>query len=105
MECLGRFTDELTRTKPYAYSLFNLEAFALMCKILSVPEGNLWEYKTPKNASTKVAFQFMYPYIKDKSKWPYPPDFQYFKDLPVRSSALLFGSIAYQNSNYYPLCI
>lgn len=103
MDSQGRFTDELTRTKPYAYSLFNLEAFALMCKILSVPEDNLWEYKTSNNSSTKVALEFMYPFIEDKTKWPYPPDIQYFEDLPVRGSALLFGSIAYQNNNYLNL--
>lgn len=103
MDSQGRFTDELTRTRPYAYSLFNLEAFTLMCKILSVPEDNLWEYKTANNQSTQVALQFMYPYIKDKSQWPYPPDVQHFDALPVRGSALLFGSVAYQNNNYLNL--
>lgn len=31
----GSFPDELRRTKPYGYSLFNLDAMATVCQILS----------------------------------------------------------------------
>src|SRR3546814_8211733 len=37
----GSFPLELERTKPYGYSLFNLDAMATICQILSVPEDNL----------------------------------------------------------------
>ena len=33
----GSFPEELRRTKPYGYSLFNLDAMATVCQILSTP--------------------------------------------------------------------
>ena len=43
----GSFPEELRRTKPYGYSLFNLDAMAMICKILSDEKENLWKYETP----------------------------------------------------------
>jgi hypothetical protein len=103
MDTLGRFTDELTRTKPYSYSLFNLEAFSLICELLSNKEDNLWNYSTSDGKSVKLALEFMYPFVKDKTKWPYPPDIAHFDELPVRGSALLFGGLAYKIKQYIEL--
>ena len=96
----GRFKDELTRTKPYSYSLFNLEAFALISHLLSEEENDLWNYTTQDGKAVKKAFEFMFPYITDKTKWPYPPDIAHFEKLPVRGSALFFGGIAYNKPDY-----
>src|SRR5262249_1699435 len=41
----GSFPLELKRTKPYGYTLFNLDAMATICQILSTPEDNLWTYE------------------------------------------------------------
>lgn len=99
----GKFIDELTRTKPYSYSLFNLEAFALIGQILSDNSNNLWDYTTPDGKSILSTFQFMFPFMKEKTKWPYPPDITHFDELPVRGSALLFGGLAYQHIEYIEL--
>jgi hypothetical protein len=40
----GSFPRELRRTKPYGYSLFNLDAMATICRTL---DGDLWEYVLP----------------------------------------------------------
>ena len=40
----GSFPLELKRTKPYGYSLFNLDAMATICHILSDGEDDLWQY-------------------------------------------------------------
>lgn len=103
MDSLGRFTDELTRTKPYLYTLFNLEAFSSICRSLSKPNDNLWLYESPDKRSMSVALRFMVPYIEDKSSWPYPPDVEHFEDMPLRGAALLFGGFAYQNETYIDL--
>lgn len=42
----GSFPREMARTKPYGYSLFNLDAMAILCEILSDKDENLWEYTT-----------------------------------------------------------
>ena len=47
----GSFPQELARTKPYGYSLFNLDAMATICQILSTPADNLWTFELPTAAA------------------------------------------------------
>ncbi|MEM6321156.1 MAG: alginate lyase family protein [Bacteroidota bacterium] len=95
----GGFPDELERTKPFNYSLFNLEGYAVLAEIASTEKDNLWNYSTP-NGTLKQAIDFMLPSIKDKSKWTYPKDVQHFDELPIQSASLLLASKAYQNADY-----
>jgi hypothetical protein len=98
----GSFPMELTRTKPYGYSLFNLDAFATVAQILSTPKDDLWQYQDEQRGM-KVAVAFMYPYIKDKKSWPLTPDVQYHEHWPMRQAALLFGGIAFDKPEYLEL--
>jgi hypothetical protein len=43
---------------------------------------------------------FIYPYIKDKSAWPYEPDMFYWNHSPVRLDTLVPGGIACSNKDY-----
>ncbi|MEM6965724.1 MAG: alginate lyase family protein [Bacteroidota bacterium] len=95
----GSFPDELSRTKPYNYSLFNLEGYATLCAIASTEEDNLWTYES-NNGSFEKAWQFMVPFLKDKSTWIKPPDVQHFDELPIQSAGLLFAGLAYQNEDF-----
>ena len=45
----------------------------------------------------------MYPYIKDKSTWPFAHDVEHFDDFPVRNPALLFSGLAYDQQSYIAL--
>jgi hypothetical protein len=99
----GSFPLEIKRTKPYSYSLFNLEAMAGICQLLSTEDDNLWQFTLADGRNMKKAIEFMYPYIKDKSKWQYPPDVMYFDDWPVRESSLLFAGIQYNEQKYIDL--
>lgn len=99
----GSFPLELARTKPYGYSLFNLDAMCMVCRILSTPKDNLWHYSTPDGRNMKLALKFMYPYIKNKTRWPYRHDVEYWKDWPVRSPAMLFGGLACHIPKYIKL--
>ncbi len=99
----GSFPKELARTKPYGYSLFNLDAMTMVAEILSDSQNNLWEYKTPDGKTLEAALEFMFPYIKNKSIWPYQKDVMYFDDWPVRQPSLLFGGIAYDKPKYINL--
>ena len=85
----GSFPLELERTKPYGYSLFNLDAMATICQIL-----DLWSFELPDGRGMRRALAFMAPYIRDKSKWPRPKDVEYFNQWPMRHPSLLFGGIA-----------
>jgi hypothetical protein len=99
----GSFPLELRRTKPYGYSLFNLDAMATVCQILSTRDEHLWTYRLPDGRGISKALEFMFPYIADKKKWPHPPDVMYFDQWPVRHSSLLFGGLALDQPKYVAL--
>lgn len=96
----GSFPLEIKRTKPYGYSLFNMDAFANAATILSTPEDNLWEFKTSDGKSLKKGMEFIFPYIEDKSKWPYNKDIYIWEEWPVRQSCLLFSGLALSQPQY-----
>ena len=99
----GSFPRELARTKPYGYSLFQLDVMATLAQILSTPAQDLWSYTTADGRGMRKALEFMYPFIKDKSTWPKPPDVMYYDLWPVRHPALLFGGLALQEPRYVAL--
>jgi hypothetical protein len=99
----GSFPLELKRTKPYGYSLFNLDAFATTCQILSTPSDNLWTWTTPDGRGIRRAIAFLYPYMQDKAKWPYAADVMYFGEWPRRHPSLLFGGLALREPRYLDL--
>lgn len=99
----GSFPDELDRTKPYGYSLFNLDVMTSLVHIISGPGHDLWTYETRGGRTIGNALAFMYPYIKDKSSWPYGEDVMYFEQWPVRHPALLFGGLALDKPEYIEL--
>ncbi len=100
---LGSFKQELRRTKPYGYSLFNADAMATVCQLLSTPQDNLWEYTTEDGRNMHQAAEFLYPFVQDKSKWPYQHDVMFWDFWPVRSPIFLFSGVAYGEPKYLEL--
>lgn len=94
---------EESRTKPYGYSLFNLEALATLCRIVSAHGQDLWKFETPDGRGVRAAIQHMFPFIADKRKWKHAPDVMYFDQWPMRQQALLFGGLAYGRQDYLEL--
>ena len=94
----GSFPRELARTKPYGYSLFQLDVMATLAWILDD-----WTFTTSDGRGMRRALAFMYPFIKAKRTWPKPPDVMYFGQWPVRHPALLFGGVALHESRYLDL--
>ena len=99
----GSYPQELRRTKPYGYSLFNLEAFSTIAQILSTPEDNLWTFETADGRGLSVAMKYMVPFIRDKKSFPKPPDVMYDKEWPMRQSSLLFSGLALRKPEYIEL--
>jgi hypothetical protein len=99
----GSFPQELRRTKPYGYSLFNLEAMAAICELLSTPEDNLWDFELADGRGMRKTMEFMVPYIRDKKSWPHPPDVMYHQYWPMRQSSLLFAGISLGLPDYIEL--
>jgi hypothetical protein len=86
----GSFPRELKRTKPYSYSIFNLDAMATLCQSLRTPAEDLFRFTTSDGRGVCKAADFLYPYLEDKRRWSYAKDVEHFEALPVRSPSLLF---------------
>jgi hypothetical protein len=97
----GSFPLELSRTKPYGYSLFNLDAMTMVCLIASDKDNDLWNYKTPDGRSIKKGIEFLYPYIAGKGKWTYKKDVMYWDNWPVAQPFLLFGANSFNVKAWY----
>ena len=99
----GSFPEELRRTKPYGYELFNLEAMATVCQILSTSQDNLFTFQTADGRGFSRAMEYMAPFIADKKSWPLKPDVMYDKEWPMRQASLLFAGIAFKRPDYVEL--
>ncbi|HUO06989.1 MAG TPA: alginate lyase family protein [Phycisphaerae bacterium] len=111
----GSFPQELRRTKPYSYSMFNLDAMCTLCEIASTPQDNLWAFTLPDGRSMKKGEEFMAPYIQDKDAWlkflaakfgpGKGPDVMFWDKWPVRSASLLFAGQAYGEQKWMDLWV
>lgn len=88
----GSFPEELRRTKPYGYSLFNLDAMTMVCMILTDNKNDLINYQTADGKSLKKGIEFLYPYVADKGKWTWPKDVMYWDEWPIAHPFLVFGA-------------
>jgi hypothetical protein len=99
----GSFPLEIKRTKPYGYSLFNLDAFATICQILSTPNDSLWTVTLPDGRGIRKGMAFLFPFMQNKAAWPLPKDVMYFDQWPVRHPSLLFAGVALNQTAYLDL--
>jgi hypothetical protein len=90
----GSFPRELARTKPYGYSIFNLDVLAGIAQLLSTPDENLFTSRLPDGRSLIKGIEYLAPFLAEKHRWPHARDVQYWDDWPVRQPALLFGALA-----------
>jgi hypothetical protein len=99
----GSFPQELRRTKPYGYSLFQLDVIAGVCQALSTAKDDLWTFTLPDGRNMAKALEFMTPFIADKSRWTRKPDVMYFGEWPIRHPALVFAGVALHKPEYVAL--
>lgn len=96
----GSLPLELARTKPYSYCLFDADVLSGICQSLTTKDDDLWVFTGSKGKSVADAVAFLFPYIADKSKWPFAKDVEYFDDLPARRPSLLFVGEAMGRPQY-----
>jgi len=99
----GSFPKELTRTKPYSYSIFNFDVMAALCQSLRGVGADLFAFRLTDGRGICKAAEFLFPYLKDKGAWPYAKDVEHFDALPVRSPGLLFARLACGKQPYLAL--
>lgn len=106
MAAAGSFPRELGRTKPYGYSIFQLDNMATLCQVLSTPDNDLWNFAVPDGRGIRKAMEFLYPYLADKSKWiadGHRRDVQAWDGWPAREPGLLFAGMAFGEEKYLNL--
>lgn len=99
----GSFPKELERTKPYSYSIFNFDVSAALCQSLLDSGEDLYNFQLADGRGICRAAEFLFPYLDDKSRWPYKKDVEHFDALPVRSPGLLFCGLACGKPEYLAL--
>ena len=99
----GSFPLELARTKPYGYSIFQLDNMTLLCHVLSTEADNLWLFTLPDGRGIRKAVAYLNPFLADKSKWTLKPDVQAWEGWPARQPHLLFSGLALGEQAYLDL--
>jgi len=101
MASVGSFPQELRRTKPYGYSLFNLDAMTMVCLILSDKNNDLFNYQTPDGKSLRKGIEFLYPFVADKNKWTFNRDVMYWDNWPVAHPFLVLGAYSFGVKSWF----
>ena len=85
MDTSGLFPLELTRTTSLHYSVFILNAYAVVAELSEQTRVNLWTMETPSGKSLKKAFGVILPYINREKAWLWPQihGFNYFNAVPL----------------------
>jgi hypothetical protein len=99
----GSFPREIASPLPYRNSLFNLDMLAGICDLLSTRFESAWEYELQDGPGMRVAIAHHFPYIANRSSWPYRADSNHFTALPLRQPSLLLAGRAYGRPEYVDL--
>ena len=99
----GSFPRELSRTKPYGYSIFQLDNLITLAQVLSTSDDDLLKFTLSDGRGAKKGMEFLYPYLADKSKWPKKPDIASWEAWPARQPCLLFAGLAFGEEKYLEL--
>jgi hypothetical protein len=68
----GSQPEEVTRTRTYHYSTFNLVALTRLAQLGRHAGVDLWGYRTPQGAGITRAVDFLLPAATGAADWPYP---------------------------------
>ena len=64
----GSAPSEEARTSPY-FSVFNLEAFTMICRIAEAQGANLWSVRGKNGSDLSSVIDHLEPYLIDPHKW------------------------------------
>lgn len=99
----GSFPLEQERTKPYSYSLFNLDAMVMNAFLLAEPKEAIWGHEAKISPNIYQALKYMSPYVEDKNTWPLGPDLMYWEEWPVAHISFLLGAAIFERQDYFQL--
>ncbi|OIV39120.1 alginate lyase [Mangrovactinospora gilvigrisea] len=68
----GSEPQEITRTRSFHYSVYNLEALTRLAQIAGHAGVDLWHWTTPSGGSILRSVDFLIPAATGAAAWPYP---------------------------------
>lgn len=98
----GGFTDEMTRTLSYGYSLFSLDASATLCEIAWHRGVDLWHAKLEKGKGMELSIAFMKPYYINPFLWKHQQidvDDNFRERFSMKLAARRLGDAQIENAN------
>ncbi len=99
----GSYPEELARTKPYSYSLFNLDATTSLLWILDDKTFSDWNYTLPDGRGIWKGLEFILPSLRDKKKWSGEEDVDHWNEQPEARQFMIFAALAGSNSSWFEL--
>ena len=101
VEADGRQPRELTRTRAWDYSLFNLQALFDAASIAGKLSIDLWSPRSDDQRSIRRALDWLVPFATGERKWTYPQitRFQPEKLAPLlRRAAIVYRDASYEQT-------
>jgi hypothetical protein len=99
----GSLPLEIARTKPFGYSLFCLDGFAILSTLLTDKSFDGWNFTLPDGRCMNKGVEFIKPFIKDKSTWTYKKDVLHWEEQPSRQPFMLFAAINQNQIEWFQL--
>jgi len=65
----GSAPREEARTRSLSYSAFNLEAYAVICRIAQVHGVDLWSARAHNGATLATVIDYLQPFLSDPHRW------------------------------------
>ena len=93
----GSMPEEIARTRPLFYSVFNLHALFLFAHLAEKAGVDIWKANVA-TSRLKAGLEFLVPYINPELTWPYPT----IKEVNRMElfQLLLLADRVYPNENY-----
>ena len=87
--------------RTYSTAVAQMDDLAVLAQQLSTPGDNLWHFKSANDRNVRMAVDYMYPFIEDRSQWPKLDPQE--EGWPGRRVGLLFAGLAYNEPRYIAL--
>ena len=93
----GSMPEEMARTRPLFYSMYNLHAMFLVAHLAEKVDVDIWK-ANQNNSRLKAAIDYLVPYTNPKTPWPHPTIGE--TDRMAMFPILQMANRAYQDKNY-----
>ena len=84
----GSCPREEARADSLHYSAYNLDAFAVLCRLAQVAQVDLWQFRDAKGASLGKSIDYLLPFVEHPDAWRKP------ETNPFQADRIVFPGLA-----------